>query len=249
MKTAQPVAEAMQPLLDELREDLEQLDPSYIHDPLVSPLVFVQEARGLVDVLRERDDLVKPLNSLGVSEETLDKIARCATLCEQIEARWEAILRKTRRSSWSEVEKRGQHMREELIAAARYHLRHDAAMLHELDLVQEGEGAADLILDLDTLARFIRGRRRCFRDDPDFGADERASAAREMAHELREHLGDIPRDPERDAMRRLRARATSLLGFLVFEVRQAGLYRFWQDEERSQFFGSTHDREHGFWRQ
>jgi hypothetical protein len=246
MKTSQSTSQTMQPLLDLLHDDLEQLDPSYIHDPLVSPLVFIQEARELLQELEPRADLTEPLRDLGITGETFGKAHQCAALCEEIEASWSAIVRKSRRSTWSEVEKRGQQMREELIAAARYHLRHDAMMLHELDLVQEGEGAADLILDLDTLARFIRGRRRCFRRDPHFDVDERADGARSMAHELRDHLGDIPRDPERDAMRKLRARAFSLLSFLVFEIRQAGLYRFWRDEERLQCFGKTHERDHAW---
>lgn len=226
-----------------LHQDLERLDPQYIHAPVTYPLIYVEEARDLVEVLQRDDALAGPLRELGITPETYHTTLLAAKLCEAIEAKWVTVVRRTRRASWSEVEKRGQQMREELIAASRYHMRHDAHMLHELDLVQEGEGAADLILDLDTLARFIRGRRRCFKNDPNFDADERADAARQMAHELREHLGDIPRDPQREALRKKRNRVFSLLSFLLFEIRQAGLYKFWQDEEHVKYFGHALDRD------
>ena len=235
--------DSIERLTDLLQQDLEHLDPQYIHAPVAYPLIYVEEARELVELLQGREELSSPLHELGITPETYHTTLLAARLCEAIEAKWDAVVRRTRRASWSEVEKRGQHMREELIAASRYHLRHDAHMLHELDLVQEGEGAADLILDLDTLARFIRGRRRCFKHDPNFDADERADAARQMAHELREHLGDIPRDPQRETLRRKRNRAFSLLSFLLFEIRQAGLYKFWQDEEHVKYFGHALDRD------
>ncbi len=233
----------LQEVLLALKDEFDALDPQYVHDPVANPMVYVEEARGLVAILLKNSELATPLKELGIDESVYEKTMLAAKLCEVTEHKWLLLLKRSRRSSWSEVEKRGQMMRDELIAAARYHLRHDAHMLHELDLVQEGEGAADLILDLDTLARFIRARRRSFRHDPLFDADERADAARKLAHELREHLGEIPRDPEREALRKLRARSFSLLSYLLFEIRQAGLYRFWKDEENVKFFGNAHDRD------
>ena len=230
-------------LVGEVGEALEALDERHVHAPHISPLVLAEEAVALVDQVQGREDLSAPLEELSIDEETFETVRRTARLCRELEQRWKKRQGAARQGGWSEVEKRAQLMRAELIAASRYHMRYDAHMLHELDLVQQGEGAADLILDLDTLARFIKGRGRCFKGDPRFKVDERAERARAMAQELRRRLGDIPRDTRLAELRTVRTRAFSLLSFLVFEIRQAGLYRFWGDASRSKVFGHSLERD------
>ena len=55
---------------------------------------------------------------------------------------------------------------------------------------------------------------------------------------------DLPDELERDRVRSTRNRAFSLLRKHIFEIRAAGQYRFWEDEERAKVFLSKWRGEH-----
>jgi len=230
--------------LEAICKEVDSMHAEEIRSPSAPPEVLLAEARALIEMLRQDDALLEPLRSLGIDEEWLQKTDNVATAAEIAQTQWDAVAHRGETGRFTELETSAIKLRAELIAACRYHLRYEAHMLEEIDAVQEGEGPSDLILDLDTLARFIRARRRSFRGDDSFDADARAQLARDLAHDLRRVLHDLPADRERDAARKLRNRAFAKLARLVFEIRTAGMYRYWDDEQVAQAFISRYEQQH-----
>lgn len=234
----------MTDVLEELQAQFDALTTEEILPPMLPPDVIVSEANELLDKLDEDASLREPLEDLGIDDAWLKTARKAAHAADLAQERWVKASANRAISEWTELEHQAEHCRAEMIAAVRYHFRRDRHMLEELHEIHEGEGAADLILDLDTLARFVHNRRKVFRHDPQFDAEERSQQARELARELRHMMYDLPDERERDRVRGLRNRAFSLLRKHIFEIRAAGQYRFWQDEERSKIFLSKWRGEH-----
>ena len=234
----------MTDVLEELKPQLDALEKEEVLPPLLPPDVLVREAFELLDALDGDDTLRAPLVELGVDDAWLALARKAALAADQAQAKWEEVSANRAISDWTELEHEAERCRAEMIAAVRYHFRRDRHMLEELHEIYEGEGAADLILDLDTLARFTHNRRRVFRNDPNFDAEERSTRARELARELRHMMYDLPDERERDRVRATRNRVFSLLRKHIFEIRAAGQYRFWNDEERAKIFFSKWRGEH-----
>ena len=231
-------------LFDKLLAKYERLNPEKIFPPMLPPDVIISEARELLDALQEDEALRQPLEDLGINAEELALAREAVHFAQLAQQRWMEVTSHRHITQWSELEHQAEAVRAEIIASVRYHMRHDPRMMNELHEIHEGEGAADLILDLDTLARFLRTRPRVFRADPRFDPLATAERARELARSLREMMFELPDDTERDTVRRLRNLTFSYLRQHIAEIRAAGQYRFWNDDTRARIFLSKWRGEH-----
>ncbi len=227
-----------------LQDDLDVLAPEDIKPLRIPASVLIDEARALAQRLLDDAELRAPLESLGIDEDFLNKTLTIVAAAEESEADLEKTAAEVDGTAWADLEQEAISFRAEVIAAARYHLRHHEHMLAEVLEFLEGEGASDLILDLDTLARFIRASRRLFRGDDTFDADARATHARELARQLREHMHDEPGMRRYDQARQRRNRVFTLLRHNLLEMRAAGQYRYWNFEELLATFLSDYRRSH-----
>lgn len=227
--------------LEQLRPELDALEGVTLSPPRLAPLVALGEARALVEMLQQTLELWEPLRELGVDEDLLEHLELVIAGAELAQRR---LLERRREfgqielGELGELAREGIRLRAQIITAARYHLRDVPHLVEELEAVQEGEGAADLVLDLDTLARFLKARRRAFAADERFDAPACAERARAIARELRARMHELDDDTPRQRARELRDRAFHLLSQCVFEIRAAGRYRFWDDEARPAVSGA-----------
>jgi hypothetical protein len=127
-------------------------------------------------------------------------------------------------SSRGALRKEAEGLRSAVMNAGRYLLRRDAEAQAELARIDEGEGLADLVQDLDDLADFVEAHASVFALDRRLPkkAPERA---RQLAAELREV------DLDDGGSMRVRNLAASALDFVLGEVRAAARYLF-ADEPR-----------------
>jgi hypothetical protein len=122
-------------------------------------------------------------------------------------------------SSRGALRKEAEGLRSAVLNAGRYLLRRDAAAQAELARIDEGEGLADLVHDLDDLADFVETHASVF------ALDRRLpKKAPERARQLADELRHVDRD-DGGAMR-TRNLAAAALDFVLGEVRAAARYLF-----------------------
>lgn len=215
--------------LNQLRPTLERIDPDHVRAPTGHALELADRAREMCVFLQEDPELIDALSSIG--QEDLERVERACQALEAAEAQWCTYLDACD-GGLGDVEVQARQARDMLVAACRFFLRGERSIQLELAEIQTGEGAADLILDLDTLANLVRARARSFRADPTFQARDRAREAHALARSLRSTLYEHLDDPEsHEDARSLRNRAYTHLDDLVYEIRAALAYKFCHDPE------------------
>jgi hypothetical protein len=111
-----------------------------------------------------------------------------------------------------------------------------------LSVIQEGEGVADLVQDLDDLAMLIVQYLPAFASDQSFDAPARAEEARTLGAEIRAGLSQTRQPGAQDASKDLRDRAFSYLDDLTSRVRESARYAYRKEPAFSARFASAYKR-------
>lgn len=160
----------------------------------------------------------------------------------QAQSQWVVIRDRGKPRAQHERERAGIVLRSEISAACRWNLRHDRAAQAVLDDIARGQGVADLIQDLLTLAALLDRHESAFDPDETFDAPAHAEAARSAAEEITAGLSESRLTADRDAAKDLRDRAYTHLTKLVSALRDAGRYAFRREPQRAAAFGSEYQR-------
>jgi hypothetical protein len=217
--------------LDALRATLHDIDHADVRAPAAAPEELVSEALGLCRFARNTRPFRMEVEEMGFDEAYFDRVEQAAAAAEQAQTEWVLARERGKGRGLYELLGAAAGVRDALFAACRYHLRDEPTIQNELDAVEEGEGAADLILDLDTLAHIVKVKRAHFpTQDPFIDAPALCERARELARELRAAVAeDFDTDGSRATARDLRNRAFTHLEALVSELFHASFYRFYDD--------------------
>jgi hypothetical protein len=199
-------------------------------EPTMPVDVFLQEAENLYQW--SLMDLVV-LATIGITSEMLNALPLRAGACREAQSRWF----KDRNSQleaqrlWGEQSPLAYALRDELLHAFRYAFRNETALLARVSEIAEGNTHADMIQDLNDLS--VLGK-----NNPaplqaigfDLGKlDVAAATSDAIANLLAMANGDRSSQSE---TKKIRDKAFAYLKESVDQIREAGKYLFWKNENR-----------------
>ena len=227
--------------LDALRSTLLAMPSTDIDQPDLPVAVVLQEAHDLRTLCAD-PQVRERLVSVGLQAVTLDTLAVAEGALRVAQSEWVVSRDRSKDDAQKAREARGMELRAELAAAVRWNLRAERKALAVLGAIQEGEGVADLVQDLDDLATLIVQHLPAFASDQSFDAPARAEEARTLAAEIRAGLSKSRQPGAQEASKDLRDRAFSYLDDLKTRVRESARYAYRRDPAFSARFASAHKR-------
>jgi hypothetical protein len=227
--------------LDALRSTLLALPAGDVDSPDLPVAVVLQEAHDLRTLCADakvRERLV----SVGLQSTALDALAIAEGALRVAQSEWVVSRDRSKDEAQKAREARGMELRAELAAAVRWNLRAERKALAVLSVIQEGEGVADLVQDLDDLAMLIVQYLPAFASDQSFDAPARAEEARTLGAEIRAGLSQTRQPGAQEASKDLRDRAFSYLDDLKTRVRESARYAYRKEPAFSARFASAYKR-------
>jgi outer membrane lipopolysaccharide assembly protein LptE/RlpB len=229
--TEQPTA------LDALRPTLDAIPEADVKHPTDTIDQALMNAGTVLAHVEEQDDLLKTLLRVGLKAAAFEdlKTAISALRAAQIQLdRARAPRRKPEEQK--ALEESGLSLRDDILAACRWNLRHNLSVQPTLDAISEGQSIGDLIADLNTLAQILEENHKSFSTDKSFDAKAQAKAARAAADTLLEAVADRrPTLSRADAMS-LRNRAWTYFERTFQELRDAAQYAFRKHPDKLALF-------------
>lgn len=199
-------------------------------EPIMPVDVYLQEAENLYQwSLMDAPVLA----AIGISSAVLNEIPVRAGACREAQSRWfkDRNSQQEAQRLWAEQSPQAYAMRDELLHTFRYAYRNDTAILARVAEITEGSTHADMIQDLNDLS--VLGK-----NNPaplqaigfDLGKLDTAAATSDaMANLLALANGDRASQSE---TKKIRDKAFAYLRESVDQVREAGKYLFWKNENR-----------------
>jgi hypothetical protein len=231
MTESHPTAlDALRPTLDAIPEADVKHPPDAIDQELMNAGTFLAQ-------VEDQDDLLKALLRVGLKASTFEdfKTAIAALRAAQM------LLDRSRSprrkpEEQKTLEDNGVILRDDILAACRWNLRHNLSLQPTLDAISEGQSIGDLIADLNTLAQILEDNQKIFQADKSFEAKAQAKAARAAADTLLEAVADRrPTMSRADAMS-MRNRAWTHFDRTFQELRDAAQYAFRKLPEKLALF-------------
>jgi hypothetical protein len=206
--------------------------------------IYFQEVTALVHTI-DQPEVRATLEAVGLSPATLDMLPLAQVAARDAHAAWAAIKNRSYSGRLVALIHRAHEERDELLAAAHFHLGTDRDSAEALSHLAEGHGLDSLVHDLLALWRLIDVNAEAFTRDKTFHAPARAQAARELALELqRAQREERLNAPEQD-LKEERDRSYTYLVSLVDEIRRTGRYAFRNDTSLLVRFNSSYERTRG----
>lgn len=204
------------------------------HD-ITSPQMPVERmlfyARDVQQMLTETQPYRQGLLEVGLPQNTLEIFELAVIWAQKTDTLWQQLRNEGKSDALIALEQEGIALRGELVAACRFYLRRDPSTQLQLKAIMYGEGIADLILDLNSLASLIRSNRRAFSKHGYFDPGKRADEARDLIARLRQARWEAEWDEARDEVRVRRDELFTLLHLQLIDVCVAGQLRFHDDPE------------------
>ncbi len=198
--------------------------------PAVPVTTLLQEAANVVVAARKHR---ARLSALPFRHALVDELPARIEALREAEAEWRAVRARRTPEAFKRDRAEAEALKRDLLAAGRYLLRHDGDAQAELSLIVEGDGLADLVSDLDALARFADARRKALRAaDLPGGLAGAIKRSRQLARGLSEAASDEASDASAGEALGRRNRCCALVAEALDEIRAAARYAF-RHEPRS----------------
>lgn len=226
-------------LLPATRDQLLSIPNDQVYAPEIPVAVVLQEANDLHTLVSEPSvwERLEKVGALASDRELLKGAIATARTAQSL---W-TVSRDRRKSEAQQArEARGEKVRLDITAAARWNLRDDRVAQGALDAIMEGEGVADLVQDLNDLAALCAQKSAAFASDKSIDLNARIEEARALAVELAAGVSSERLDTEQANAVDLRNRAYTQLDAIVSRLRDAGRYAFREQEEVRRRFASRY---------
>lgn len=199
-------------------------------EPVMPVDVFLQEAENLYQwSLMD----VAALATIGITAAMINEIPVRAGACREAQSRWfkDRNSQLEAQREWGIQGPAAFAQRDELLHTFRYAYRNDAALLARVAEIAEGNTNADMIQDLNDLSVLGNNNPTLLQS---IGFDlskltQAATTSDAMANLLAMANGDKASQSE---TKKLRDKAYAYLKESVDQVREAGKYLFWKNENR-----------------
>ncbi len=223
--------------LNVLRDDLMQLPAEEVKDPSIPVDIAIQESENLYSwCIPDKGKFLK----LSLTEDFLSSLLIRGGALRETESLWVAKRDEVEgaQEAWIKDSKSAYQLRDQILHDFRYAYRKSENIMKKLRKIGSGNGHADMIQDLNDLS--VIGREYfepLNKIDYDMSLLERASVtADNMGRSLAEANAE---DGYNEALD-LRNRAFAYLKVVVDEVRAAGKYIFWKNEEKLKGYRSEY---------
>jgi len=220
--------------------EAQSLGNEEIKTPYIPMGIYLQEAEDLA--LWAKDDEPELLNS-GLPAELISDLPVWVGATSQAQSVWmkEVKTREQAEQEWVELEPKAYDLRNELQHAFRYAFRHQPDLLSQVSAIEDGNGHADMIQDLN--------------DQAVLGRDHLETLAQIGITEEKVELAATMSDQARDVRARangeknsdnenltLRNQMYTMLKRSVDEIRMCGKYVFWRNNDRLKGYSSAYNR-------
>ena len=220
----------------------EAIAPQDVEMPTAPVAETLIDAHSLLAYLRHNAEARKELLHVGLAKTRLDEFKEAITLLEDAEHAWRAQTRTRQTDDLKRALSDAYELRREALAVASFHTRDDRQAEEVLDRVREGEGHADLLADLETLALFIQEHADRFKRDKTFDPAETIEQLKQGREELREELAEDRSDESHERALDERNRAFMVLDEILDDLRDHGRFAFRHDRQRRAYFVNAYER-------
>jgi len=224
----------------QLKETIEAIDEKQVLIPDIPVDVFNQEAEDLYQVaLADKEKLLVR----GLSEQSIMMLNTAAGACRYAEAEWnkERNAKQEAEREWKEKSLLAYNLHNDLLDEFAFAFRDDHSLLSALDRIKDGNGHADMIQDLMSLA--VLGKENLeVLAQTNFDAnllDQAETEADEMADLLA--MANGTKDEDNHA-KITRDKAFTYLKGYVTEVRRYGKFVFRKNKEHAAKYASQYKR-------
>lgn len=222
--------------LDNLLPILKGIEAADVRSPDHAVASYLQMNHDLATYLEEHPAVRAKLIEVGAPDASFAAHRKATTALGEAESSWQATRKRMTPEQRAALEKKAYAARSDLVASCRWNLRLNKNAQAAIDAVQEGDGVADLSLDLDTLATLVKANSAAFAQDKTFNVAEQIKVAEDLAREVRENLSGGRADKSSADAKDLRDRAFTYLDELWTDLREAGRYAFRGNEDVLQHF-------------
>lgn len=232
------------PTWESLMSEIDSIPANAITSSRIPMDTFLQEGNDLWTVVRI-EDVAARLLKVGVDPVKLEFLGPTIDLLRDRQSTWIVVRDRTKSESQVLREAAGASLRSELVAAGRWHLRHDKQAQSVLDAISQGDSAEDLIQDLEDLATLLEKHHGTFATDQTWEVSTKTEQARSLASEIRAGKSAAIADLSQEEAKVNRDRAFTYLDGLITEIRDGGRWAFRNDPTRLRWFGSAYARRRG----
>ena len=223
--------------LDQLRHKLESL--SEVRSPDQPIDIYFQETEDLLTHVTA-NGLQSVLVDEGLDEAAITEVAVALAAARMAQTEWTLLNDREKPVDQKELEARGYALRTMVIKKARFTLRKDKSAQSTISNIVDGEGLADLVQDLDDLAKLLGDQADAFNRNRNFDSAKAKAELTETAQAIRSGLSGFRMNPAQTKAVELRNRAWTYLDDLVDDLREAG--RAATEGATARGFGSAYNR-------
>ena len=220
--------------LNGLNATLNAIPAADVRRPDRPVATFIQQNNDLATYIQ--GEVLEKLSQVGFGAAQVEAYKQAIGALQAAESAWQAARKIKTPQELVALEQEADTLRRDVVAALRWNLRDDRNAQATLTLIQEGEGVADLAMDLETLGALMAANVEAFVQDQTFNVGAQVEAVRIMAARVREAFSLEKADDSATDLRDLRDRAFTWLDGFWDDARRAGRYVFRNDPERLAHF-------------
>ncbi len=209
-------------------------------DPDMPITVRLGEAESLAQVF-ESD--LPSFTSIGITADTLTNLTTTTDKLRSAEIEWtnHRFEKAEARKEWSRLSPEAYELRDDMVHAFRYGYRKNPEIQMQIDAIEEGNSHDDMLLDLGKLGTLG------FNNPDQLQVIKYPTSTLELAMKYSYELatlyasatiGDLGSHPKKIARDKVYAELKGIMS----EIREAGKYLFWKDEERRRLYSSQYRR-------
>ncbi len=241
METVKPTSLAdHKTVVDAMRAELNTLPASAVAAPDMPVKAFLDEGMTAVEAAKQHlDALVRA----GLSEALIITLERTVLALQSAQILWNTERGMGRSEVMSRLIEKAETVRSYLLAASDLALRNDPDALARLSAIREGEGLADLVMDLGDLAVLITDRKDLY-TAVNLDPDDLAQSAAGFRNDLQSGLAEEDVAKTLSGYKDTRDRCFVLAKQALQEVRAFAKFAFRDDTTnvRRGLFFSTYTR-------
>lgn len=225
--------------LNQSKEELFAINPKDVKKPTMPIEDVVGESQALY--YWSKDDEPKLL-SIGIKTEAIESLPVLSRALKAAESLWIAKKNELEdiHTQWNTESEEAEDFRSQMLHTFRYAFRKNEQVLSKIRLIGKGYTNNDLVQDLNDLSEIGKAH------PEELNAINYDLTILDTASEMSDRIGDTLAKSKADDFYHesldLRNRAYTKLWEVVKEIRAAGTYLFWRDDDRFDGYVSEYNR-------